>query len=112
VDKIVQNTFEESVMVRVSVLYAKKESYLFDHDYYRDNHMPLVASKLTPFGLLSTSVDKTATHDEPFVCIGYMTFNSISDWQKGFGAVGEELVNDAKNYTNLEPIIQIGEVVY
>jgi uncharacterized protein (TIGR02118 family) len=98
-------------MIRVSVLYAKKEGYVFDHDYYSQKHMPLVVSKLTPFGLLSTAVDKTATNDEPFVCIGYMTFESLRNWQEGFEAVGGELVDDIKNYTNLAPIIQVSEIV-
>ena len=98
-------------MIRVSVLYAKKEDYVFDHNYYSEKHMPLVVSKHAPFGLLSTSVDKTATNDEPFVCIGYMTFESLINWQEGFAAVGGELVDDVKNYTNLEPIIQVSEIV-
>ena len=30
-------------MIKVSVLYPKGEGRTFDHDYYRDSHMPMVA---------------------------------------------------------------------
>ena len=31
-------------MIKVSVMYPNKEGARFDHDYYREKHMPLVAA--------------------------------------------------------------------
>ncbi|MFL6551277.1 MAG: EthD family reductase, partial [Povalibacter sp.] len=33
-------------MIRVSVLYSNKPGVRFDHDYYRDKHMPMVKQRL------------------------------------------------------------------
>ena len=33
-------------LVRMSVYYPKGENERFDHDYYRDTHMPLVAKRM------------------------------------------------------------------
>ena len=33
-------------MIKVSVMYPNKPGARFDHDYYRDKHMPLVKARL------------------------------------------------------------------
>src|SRR6185312_4185403 len=37
---------EESPMIKVSVMYPNTPGGRFDHDYYRDKHMPLVKARL------------------------------------------------------------------
>ena len=102
-------------MIQVSVLYPNKEGCKFDHDYYRDSHMPLVKEKLGA-ALQATSIDKGLAGGAPdapvpFVCIGYLTFNTIDDFQQAFGANAEAIMADIPNYTNIEPVIQISEMV-
>ena len=45
-------------MTRITVLYANEPGKKFDHDYYKNKHMTLVAQRLKPFGLIRTEVDK------------------------------------------------------
>ena len=33
-------------MIKVSVMYANAPGERFDHDYYRDKHMPLVKARI------------------------------------------------------------------
>jgi uncharacterized protein (TIGR02118 family) len=96
---------------RVAVLYPNNTGKAFDMNYYKNKHMPLVTSKLAPFGLLSTSIDKANSDNEPFTAIGYLLFDSLENCQKGLASVGAELADDVKNYTDIEPMIQISEVI-
>ena len=103
-------------MIRVSVLYPSKEGGKFDHDYYAQKHMPLVKARLGSFGLLRLEIDKGLSSGAPgspapFVCIGHLYFNSVDDFQKGIKAHGAEIMGDVPNYTNLQPQVQISEIV-
>ena len=103
-------------MIRVAVLYPNKPDAKFDHDYYATRHMKMVTEKLTPMGLIKGEIDKgiggaSAGSPPPYVATGYMLFNSIEDFQKALGAHNDEFMADVPNYTNIEPQIQISEVV-
>lgn len=103
-------------MIRVSVLYPHKEGARFDHDYYANKHMALVRDRLGGKGLVETGIDKgigTAVPDAPapYVSIGWMTFNTVEEFQSAFGAHADEIMSDIPNYTDIEPQIQISEIV-
>ena len=77
--------------------------------------MPLAASRLKDFGCIRTEIDRgLGTADggsAQFVCIGYLYFENMEGLQKGLVAHAEELMRDVPNYTNIEPQIQINEVI-
>ncbi len=103
-------------MIRVTVLYPNKPDAKFNHDYYANQHVKMVNEKLTPMGLVKGEIDKgiggiPAGSPPPYVVLGHMIFNSIEDFQKAFGAHGDEITADVPNYTNIEPQIQISEIV-
>ena len=103
-------------MVRISVFYATTEGKKFDHDYYVNRHMKLVRDRLTSFGLVRTEVDKGMAGGAPgapapYVAIGHVDFNSLGDFQKGMGQHGKEIMGDVPNYTNIQPQIQISEII-
>ena len=103
-------------MIRVTVLYANKPEGKFDHAYYANQHMKMVSEKLATMGLVKTEVDKgiggaSAGSPPPYVAMGYMVFNSIEDFQKAWAAHGEQFIRDVPNYTNIEPQIQISEIL-
>lgn len=45
-------------MIRVSVFYPYSTEAQFDHRYYAANHMPMVLSKLKPFGCVRWEIDR------------------------------------------------------
>lgn len=103
-------------MIRVSVLYPRKEGARFDHDYYGRTHMPLVETRLAPFGLVRQEIDKGLAggapgSPAPFVCIGHVYFDSLEEFENGMQAHGEEILRDMPNYTDVTPQIQISEIV-
>jgi uncharacterized protein (TIGR02118 family) len=103
-------------MVRISVLYATSEGKKFDHDYYVNRHMKLVRERLGSFGLVRTEVDKgtgggAPGAPAPFVAIGHVYFNSLDGFQKEMGQHGKGIMGDVPNYTNIQPQIQIREII-
>ena len=105
----------EKGMVKVTIMYPNGEGKTFDMDYYADKHMPMVADLLGD-AMKSFSIDKGIsgrTPDEPipYVAIGYLYFDKLSDYQTAFGPHAEQIVNDIPNYTNIQPVIQISEVL-
>ena len=102
-------------MIRVSVLYLRGEGKTFDIEYYAKQHMALVHEKLDGLGLKSVEVDRGLTglsHSEsPFFAIGHLTFESLETFSAAFEAAGSDLLADMPNYTNVDPIVQISEIV-
>ncbi len=102
-------------MIRVSVLYLRNEGKTFDIDYYAKKHMALVHEKMDGLGLKSVEVDRGLTglsHSEsPFFAIGYLIFESLEAFTAAFEEAGHALLADMPNYTNVDPIVQISEIM-
>jgi uncharacterized protein (TIGR02118 family) len=103
-------------MVRITVLYPNEAGKKFDLEYYCNRHMKLVTDRLKSFGLIRTEVDKGVAGGAPgapapYVCIGHVYFNALADFQKGMGTHGKEIMADIPNYTNIQPQIQISEIM-
>ncbi|HEY8130010.1 MAG TPA: EthD family reductase [Hyphomicrobium sp.] len=102
-------------MIKVSVLYPNSPGARFDHEYYRDKHMPMVKSKMGESCKYYT-VDKGIAGGMPgtpptYVGMCHLFCDSVDDFQAGFGPHASEILADIKNYTDLTPVIQISEVV-
>ena len=102
-------------MVRLTALYPNTPGAKFDFDYYASVHMALVKDRLTAFGLNNTEIIKgiSTLSDEraPYVCIGTLDFDDADGLKRGMGQHGEELVADIANFTDIEPTIQINDVL-
>ncbi len=103
-------------MVRITVLYPAGEGKKFDHDYYVQKHMALVRQRLGKYGLVRTEVDKGIAGGAPgapapYVAAGHVYFNALADFQNGMGEHGKEIMADVPNYTNIQPQIQISEII-
>jgi uncharacterized protein (TIGR02118 family) len=102
-------------MIKVSVMYPNKPGARFDHAYYRDKHMPLVKARMgskcqyytVDKGLAGGVPDAPAT----YVAMCHIFCDSVSDFQSGFAPHAAEIMADIANYTDLQPTIQISEVV-
>lgn len=102
-------------MIRITVLYPNEERKKFDWDYYLNKHMPMAQKMLEPLGLVKLEVDKGVGTREPgapppYIAIGYLYFNTMEDFQKAVPTC-EESALDLPNYTDIEPIFQISEIV-
>jgi len=101
-------------MIRIAAVYPRQEGKKFDMDYYIHTHLPMVWQKFVPFGLKKIEVDKGIERPggggSPFFAIGYLYFDSLADFQQCYAAAGQEVVRDIPIYTNVVPMIQIGEV--
>lgn len=101
-------------MIRVSVLYPKKDGARFDWAYYIGTHVPLVGRKLGP-ALKSVAIEQgigagSPGSPAPFVAIANLTFDSVPAFEAAFGPHAAEIMADIPKYTSIEPIIQISEV--
>lgn len=102
-------------MIKVTILYPNGDGNTFDMDYYSNKHMPMVAGLLGD-SLKLFAIDKGiagSTPDEaiPYLAIGYLFFDKLSAYQNSFGPNAEEIINDIPNYTNIQPVVLISEVI-
>lgn len=102
-------------MIKVTILYPNGEGKTFDMDYYSNKHMPMVAS-LFGDSLKRYAIDKGIagrTPDEPipYLAIGYFYFDQLSAYQNAFGPNAEKITSDIPNYTNIQPVVQISEIL-
>lgn len=102
-------------MIKVSVMYPATPGARFDHDYYRDKHMPLVKARMGA-ACTSYTVDKGLAGGAPgtaptYVAMCHIFSESVEAFQGGFGPHAKEILADIRNYTDLQPVMQISEVV-
>lgn len=102
-------------MIKVSVMYANTPGARFNHEYYRDKHMPLLKARLGDACKYYT-VDKGLAGGAPgtpatYVAMCHIFSDSIETFQAGFAPHANEIMADIPNYTDQSPIIQISEVV-
>ncbi len=94
-------------MIRLSVFYPSTEGATFDHDYYREKHVPLA---VTSWGLDGAEIDKGV--DGPNVAAVHFKFESLEALQAAMGSEGTGAVlADVANYTTIAPVLQISEIV-
>ncbi|WP_261640396.1 EthD family reductase [Erwinia mallotivora] len=100
-------------MIRYSVLYPHTANGTFDHDYYRDVHLPLIKARMGD-KLLSYTIDRiTAMPDgsaAPFVAACHLLCRSEEALQQGMSGHVDEIVADVANFTNIASIKWIAEV--
>ncbi len=102
-------------MIKVTILYPNSDGKTFDMDYYSNKHMPMVASLLGDSLKLYTIDEgiggRTPDEPIPYLAIGYLYFDKLSAYQNSFGPNAEKIVGDIPNYTNIQPVLQISEVL-
>lgn len=102
-------------MAKVSVMYPNGDGKTFDMDYYCNTHMPLVGELLGKV-LKGISVEKGLGGGAPgslapYAGVGVMYFETVKDFGKAFGPNAEKIMGDLPNFTNIEPVVQISEVI-
>ena len=94
-------------MIRLSVFYPTTEGAKFDHDYYRDKHVPLAVST---WGVERFEIDKGV--DGPYEAAVHFFFSSTDDIGAAMGSEGTgAIMADVANYTDIQPVLQTSEIV-
>lgn len=102
-------------MLKVSVLYPYSEGKKFDLEYYSNNHLSLLTNSLGD-ALKSYSIESGLAglvpgSPAPFVAIINMYFDTLQSFQQSFGPNVNALMADLPNFTDIEPVAQISEVI-
>jgi uncharacterized protein (TIGR02118 family) len=96
-------------MKYVTVTYPNKNGAKFDFEYYMRKHIPIVS------GLLGTSIEQglssSAGAPPTNICVARIRINSTEEFSSDMAAHGAKIMGDIPNYTNIEPKIQIDEVL-
>jgi len=97
-------------MIKVSVMYPQKPGTRFDHDYYRNNHLPLIARSMGA-GLKYYTIDRELAAGAPFVAMCHLMCDSLETYQSSMGPHAAEIKGDIPKFTDRTPVTQISEVV-
>ncbi|MDB5769212.1 MAG: ethyl tert-butyl ether degradation protein EthD [Collimonas fungivorans] len=102
-------------MIKISVMYPNTANAKFDHDYYRQTHMPLVKDRLGA-ACSHYSIDKGIGGGAPgsaptYIAMCHIFSDSVSSFEAGMAKHGAEIIGDVANFTDLTPLMQISEVV-
>ena len=102
-------------MIRVTVLYPSS-AVRFDYDYYIDKHTAMVNELWKPLGLVSVEVSKGISGLMPgskpaYVTIANLTFTSVDALQAALAATGAQVMGDIPNFTDVQPEVQLSEIL-
>jgi uncharacterized protein (TIGR02118 family) len=102
-------------MVKFSIFYPNEEGKNFDMDYYVNSHIPMVMEKLGG-AVKGGTVDKGLVGADPsapplYVAMGHILFDSVEEFQNAIGPHMEAIMADIPNYTDIQPAVQISEVM-
>lgn len=102
-------------MIKVSIMYPNNPGARFDHDYYRDKHMPLVKQRMgthCKFYTVDKGLGGLAPGSAPtYIAMCHIFCDSLEAYGAGMDPHRNEIIADIANYTDQKPIIQISEVV-
>ena len=110
-------SFGESHMVRISILYPNTKGSRFDFRYYVEAHMPRSIELLSAHpGFKGVSVERgvrgAAPGSEPaYVAMCHFLFKTADEFLEAFMPHAPTLQGDMPNYTDIEPTIQVNEVL-
>lgn len=102
-------------MFRIILTYPDGKDAKLDFDYYIGKHVPLTKALLGEHGLIDIQANRclqTLEGDKPgFVCITVVDFSDKEAFDTAYAIHGETLLADIPNYTNIEPEVDICEVL-
>lgn len=101
-------------LYKVAILYPNGEGKTFDMDYYEQKHMPMVAEFIgnnLKFYEIDKGIAGSTPNDKvPYLAVGYFYITDVTEYNKAIGQNIDAVISDFKNYTNIQPIVQISEI--
>ncbi len=104
-------------MIKISILYPNIKDARFDMRYYIDKHMPLSIELLSTHPeFRGVSVEHgigggIPGTDAAYIAMCHYKFASAEGFMAAFTPHAAVLQGDMTNYTTIEPIIQLNEVL-
>ncbi len=99
----------------MAVMYPGGDATRFDHDYYKETHMPMVRRLWGPLGLQHDQVmrGQPAPDGAPpaYVTMTLLTFGSMDEFKAAAAQHGAELFGDIPNFYDGSPSIGVFEPV-
>ena len=93
------------------------EPLQFDMDYYLKGHMPLIHKAWSPFGMKSWGINQLPNPDvlgqtPPYGVQTTIYWDKPEDMIKALnGPMKDETAEDVKKFSNVKPVIWVGEIV-
>jgi uncharacterized protein (TIGR02118 family) len=97
-------------MIKVSVMYPQSPGTRFDHDYYREKHLPLIKRSMGA-GLKYYTIDKELAAGAPYVAMCHLMCDSLESYQSSMGPHAAEIKADIPKFTDRTPVTQISQIV-
>ena len=102
-------------MFKISVMYPNPPGARFDHAYYRDTHLPMVAAKLGSASSYYT-IEKglgggAPGSPAPYIAMCHFFCESLEAFGAAMASHRKEIMSDIPNYTDQTPVMQTSEVV-
>jgi len=104
-------------VIKISILYPNNKGARFDLRYYIDKHMPMSIELLSAHpGFRGVSVEHglggaVPGTDAAFIAMCHFLFDSAENFMAAFMPHAAALQGDMPNYTDIEPVIQVNEVL-
>lgn len=99
----------------MNVMYPKTSDSTFNMDYYLNNHLPMVGGLLKDITLgteLVKGIGSVAPGSDPAYMVVFSLYcESAEAFREAFATHAATIAADFQNYTNVEPVIQINEVL-
>lgn len=112
--QLIHSSTPGNEMFKVAILYPNGDGNKFDMDYYEKKHMPMVAhflgNNLKFYEIDMGIAGRTPNDKVPYLAVGYFYVKDVAEYNVAIGQNIDTIINDFKNYTNIQPIIQISEV--
>ena len=105
-------------MIRVTVLFPKTSDSHFDMDYYLSKHVPMTTAKLQSLGIpVEAEVDQGWAASRPVSPLPMQRSDIcfLKKWKickRDWTTHGAEIMADIPNFTNVQPQIQVGNIVF
>jgi uncharacterized protein (TIGR02118 family) len=101
-------------MISVIVLYPNEPGSRFDMDYYVNRHLKLVRERLEPMGLrtirlITESALDSSASPQVYRLVADLRFDDMDATRLALSAHGPETQADIPNFTDVAPVILIGE---
>lgn len=103
-------------MFRTLALFPKTAASHFDMDYFLTKHIPMVEELLEDHGLVRIEVEEGVSVAPPGPTVSYtvlasLNFSTLKALEGAMATHGAQLSADFANFTNVQPQLQVNEVI-